>query len=510
MSYKASSEPAMLETGSANLKNDKVTFIDHEAERKLVRKYDMIIMPNLCLAYMFNSLDRSNLGNAKTDGMPTDINLMGNQYSIIVGSLYATWCGFCLPWNWITRKITPRVSLSLMMFCRGICGLCLGFVKNFSQLLALRLLLGFFEAGFSAGTIFYFSSFFKRSELAIRIAWFYAASTIAGAFSGLISYRVFNIHKPENPIYGWQALFFIEGSLTILVSLPGYFLLPASMKTCWWLNNDEKQLAVNRMLSDGSVQVASEFSLRDAIQPFKDWKLYVWALTALSYGVPSATSNFLPQIVARLNATTVITNLLTVAPNLWGALMILIIAYSSDRNRERTGHLMFCYSCSLVGYVLLYTVSPSNKAVLYFATFVLTTGCYTPSVILHSWHLNNKLAENHRATNSGFLTMFANSAGLISSYTFFANQAPKYQTNLIVTFAFASVSIILTLGMRLWMMRENRRRDKLEGFVRKSQDVDTTLLVEGTKDIRWSTYRSRSHRSRSLYCSNGSEPSARA
>lgn len=44
---------------------------------------------------------------------------------------------------------------------------------------------------------------------------------------------------------------------------------------------------------------------------------------------------FLPQIVARLGFDTVKTNLYTVAPNISGAVMLLILAFASDFTRWR-------------------------------------------------------------------------------------------------------------------------------------------------------------------------------
>jgi len=43
--------------------------IDSHAERALVRKFDLRLLPVLACMYLFNSLDKSNLGNAKTAGL---------------------------------------------------------------------------------------------------------------------------------------------------------------------------------------------------------------------------------------------------------------------------------------------------------------------------------------------------------------------------------------------------------------------------------------------------------
>ena len=40
-----------------------------EEDRRVVRKFDLHILPLIWLCYFFNSLDRSNVSNAKSDGM---------------------------------------------------------------------------------------------------------------------------------------------------------------------------------------------------------------------------------------------------------------------------------------------------------------------------------------------------------------------------------------------------------------------------------------------------------
>lgn len=43
--------------------------IDPNTERALVRKFDFRLLPVLAIMYLFNSLDKSNVGNAKTAGL---------------------------------------------------------------------------------------------------------------------------------------------------------------------------------------------------------------------------------------------------------------------------------------------------------------------------------------------------------------------------------------------------------------------------------------------------------
>jgi MFS family permease len=55
-------------------------------------------------------------------------------------------------------------------------------VQNFGGLFALRFFLGVAESGFFPLVIYYLTTFYRRGELARRLAVFYAASNIANAF----------------------------------------------------------------------------------------------------------------------------------------------------------------------------------------------------------------------------------------------------------------------------------------------------------------------------------------
>ena len=57
---------------------------------------------------------------------------------------------------------------------------------------------GMAESGFFPLVIYYLTTFYRRGELARRLAIFYAASNIANAFSGLLAFGVFR-ECPHTP-----------------------------------------------------------------------------------------------------------------------------------------------------------------------------------------------------------------------------------------------------------------------------------------------------------------------
>lgn len=52
------------------------------AEKRLVRRIDLRVLPFLCALYALSLIDRSSISAAKIVGMAVDLELTGNQYNI--------------------------------------------------------------------------------------------------------------------------------------------------------------------------------------------------------------------------------------------------------------------------------------------------------------------------------------------------------------------------------------------------------------------------------------------
>lgn len=74
--------------------------------------------------------------------------------------------------------------------CWGAVMIGMGFVENHKQLSALRVVLGFFEAGFFPGCVYLLSTWYTRYEVGKRYALFYILGCVASAFSGILAYGV--------------------------------------------------------------------------------------------------------------------------------------------------------------------------------------------------------------------------------------------------------------------------------------------------------------------------------
>ncbi|KAE8152966.1 major facilitator superfamily domain-containing protein [Aspergillus avenaceus] len=487
--FKDSTAKPQLESG---MENDPVVVsvgdsIDVSAERSLVWKFDLRILPVLAVMYLFNSLDKSNLGNAKTAGLEDTLHLHGNQYNMILSIFFIPYVLTAPVLGIVGKMYGPNLVLPCMMLTFGLCTLLVVVVYNFGGLLAIRWFLGMSESAFFPLVIYYLTTFYRRGELARRLAIFYAAQSIASAFSGLLAFGVFRIHS--GPLAPWRYLFLIEGGATVVFAAFVIWYLPRSASEAGFLTEAEKALAFTRMQLDSSSVVNEKLDIRDAFRIFKHPTS--WAVLAIEVclGVPlQAVQLFLPQIISRLNYGTVKTNLYTVAPNVSGAVMLLILAFCSDWTRWRFPFIALGFLFTFLGMIIYVAIDPvQNTSVAYFASFMMTWGTSAPSVLLDVWYNNNIASEGKRVVLTSIAVPLSNLMGVVSSNIFRNQDAPKYMPALITTAAFGGAGIILTLALGVWMIYDNRRRDRKQGTVLRAMDVPTERLREGpsSPDFRW-------------------------
>jgi MFS family permease len=203
------------------VEGDQVSVEDH----RLLRKVDLRLLPVFTLLYLLSFLDRSNIGNAKIDGMTTDLGVSPASYNTALAIYFVGYVIFEIPANIILKKCNPQVWLPSLTLIWGIVSIGQGLVKNQAGLFGIRFLLGATEAGLFPGVIYVFSVYYLRRERSWRVAIFFGGSALAGALGGIFAYCI-GLMNDVGGRSGWQWIFILEGILTVFVSLIAYFIVP--------------------------------------------------------------------------------------------------------------------------------------------------------------------------------------------------------------------------------------------------------------------------------------------
>jgi sugar phosphate permease len=90
-------------------------------DRKLLWKLDLQLIPWLTLLYLIAFLDRTNIGNAKIDGLQEDLNMTSNQYNNTLTIFFISYSVFEPLTQVLLKKFKPSIFIPAIMLGWGIC-----------------------------------------------------------------------------------------------------------------------------------------------------------------------------------------------------------------------------------------------------------------------------------------------------------------------------------------------------------------------------------------------------
>ena len=255
-------------------------------ETALVRKIDFRLLPMIIIMYIMNYLDRNNIAAARLAGLQDPpskggLNLTSTQYLTALSILFVGYLLMQVPSNLFLNKIgKPALYLPTVMIIWGVISSATAGAKSYGGLIAIRFFLGFVEAAYFPGCLFFLSSWYTRKELGFRTAMLYSGALISGAFSGLITAGIKHGLDGARGIRAWRWMFIIEGVITIFIAFCAYFALPNFPRTTSWLTEEERQLAIWRLEEDigeddwvDSSQQTFLHGMKLAVQDIKMWIL---------------------------------------------------------------------------------------------------------------------------------------------------------------------------------------------------------------------------------------------
>lgn len=121
--------------------------ISPERLAKAVRRVDLRVVPVMMILLAFSFIDRSNMGLAVVAGMSTELKFEGYDYSLALLVFFPGYALAVLPSNYILQRVLVRYWLTFVCIAFGLFTLGSGLIRNQAGLLAMRVLLGFAEAG---------------------------------------------------------------------------------------------------------------------------------------------------------------------------------------------------------------------------------------------------------------------------------------------------------------------------------------------------------------------------
>jgi hypothetical protein len=325
-------------------------------------------------------------------------------------------------------------------------------------------------------------------------------------------------------------LFVLEGSLTVVVAFVGFFWLPHSVDTAWFLTPEERKYASTRVIRDRHLQSAAATSPpeedgervyddesrgllnssgvpssssqeraslddrgltpRDIFSSVFNAKIWhILACNVLSATPVYAFSVFLPLVLAPLtqNSTPALINLLTAPPHICGAIVLFVVAHYSDKYRIRLIPVLFGLIVMVIGLIIVVILPLSWAIPRYLALNVLLSGTYIASPLTVAWISGNTPSPGKRALLLG-INGWGNLGGILAAMMF----KPRYAASgYLAPFWWTLACVALSaLGFVLFLRRLHVENEMRRAVLDRWSEEDIQMENEVGKgplrdDQRW-------------------------
>ncbi|KAI0126110.1 pantothenate transporter liz1 [Xylariales sp. AK1849] len=450
--------------------------------QKLRTKIDLRLLPMIVIMYILNYLDRNNIAAAGLSGLEADIALEGDQFQTCVSILFVGYLLMQVPSNMLLNKLgRPSLYLPACMIIWGMISGATAGAKSFGGILACRFILGFVEAAYFPGCLYYLSCWYTREELALRTGILYSGSLLSGAFGGLIAAGILKNMDGVAGLHAWKWLFIIESILTIAVASAAFFCLPDLPKTTRWLSEQERELASWRLERDIGeedwVDSRHQSPFHGFILALKDVK--TWLILMVIYGSTASGSmtTLFPTVMKGLGKDNVTTLFLTTPPYLIAVIACLANAWYADKTGERFFHIAGPPCVALAGYII--AAATTNFVARYFAMCIMVGGTYSGYVVALGY-ISNILPRPvaKRAAALALINALSNVCQIYSPFLYPSSAAPRYTVAFIVNCVMSAMTIIFAIILRFYLRGLNQKLDRGEEI----RDVGSAQAIEAQEE----------------------------
>jgi ACS family tartrate transporter-like MFS transporter len=338
---------------------------------RVLRKVTWRLIPFLALLYIFNILDRANVGFARLT-MQGDLGMSDAVFNLGFGIFYFGYLLFEVPANLLLHRIGARIWIARIMITWGLVTCATMAVTGPWGFYLMRILLGVAEAGFFPGIILYLTYWFAARERARVMALFMAAIPLAGILGNPLSGAVMHYLDGTAGIAGWRWLFLVEGLPSVFLGVLVLVYLRDGPAQAPWLAVEERAWLLQRLGQEERAR--TERHGGDLLRALVDGR--VWLLIGVYFTVAvgsNAAGAHFPRLIKEMwegpasferslgdglatgasrGLSTLQIGLLSALPPLCAMLGMILLGAHSDRTGERRGHVAFAAFLAAAGWML--------------------------------------------------------------------------------------------------------------------------------------------------------------
>ncbi|CEL11106.1 hypothetical protein ASPCAL14212 [Aspergillus calidoustus] len=428
-----------------------------DAEKKLIRKVDLMLLPIMLFAYMMAFLDKQALNYTSLMGLREDLGLVGSQYSWSSSIFYFGYLFFSPIASMLLVKFPLGKYLAMNFIIWSVVLACHAATTNFTGIMITRFFLGVTEASISPGFSLITSLWYRSSEQPLRHGIWFCGNSLSLIFGNLIAVGIWQIDSGIKP---WQWLFIIFGLVTFLWGILMLFRLPDSPTNAKFLTEEERAIALHRLASNKAGFKSNQINRDQIIEAFVDPKTYLLAVYILAANIPNGGfTTFSGLILKGFGYNTFHTLLLGIPGGFVVFLLVLSSALIASKVRNSRLIVSIVMTIlSVVGSALVYSTSATASRYI----GLILMGAYSAALpVLMAMISSNVGGFTKRSTvNAIFFVMYC-VGNVIGPQLFFESEAPRYQSGLQAILICLVVVVVDCIALLVYLRRENVKRDRL-------------------------------------------------
>lgn len=376
----------------------------------LFRKISWRLLPVLCLCYVFNYLDRTNVGYAQLQ-MKEQLAFGDAVFGLGASIFFVGYALFEVPSNMLLARIGVRATLLRIMGLWGLASAAMMFVSTPTQFYILRFLVGVFEAGFAPGVLYYLTLWFPRRRLAQATALFFMAFSLAPIVAGPTAGAIMTWLDGAHGLRGWQWLFLLEGIPCVLLGIVAFATLPDRPGQARWLDNAERARIDHLLRADAPAATShAGGGVRAAMRDARVWVLgFVSFLVILGI---YALAFWKPTLLKGMGLSIMQVGLLATLPAACGVAASVLIGRHSDRTGERRWHFAIPALIAATG-LMLTTLFPKDPLPAILCLTLVSIGTSSAFTVLWSMP-GGILTGQSAAAGIAIISTVGGSAGMVA------------------------------------------------------------------------------------------------
>ncbi|KAI9375213.1 major facilitator superfamily domain-containing protein, partial [Aspergillus egyptiacus] len=470
---------------AAQYVNDNIGTLSPEDEKRCLRRVDMVLMPVMFVTMALQYMDKACLTGAAMFGILTDLDLLQVKNYELDMTRYS-YCTMIFYWGYLigtplavvlAQKAPLAKYVSVMMFLWGGVTICTAAVNTYQGLLIQRFFLGFSEAAVSPAFSLVTAMWYRRHEHPLRIAIWYSSTGLGTLVGAMLLYGIGGI---KGALAAWRYQFMIIGTATSVWGIALWFLLPDNPMTARFLTPELRKIAILRIASEQigieNKKVKKE-QIKEALTDPKAWA-YV-AITFFIMLCNGALTGFGTVITQSFGFSELKTILLIGVVGAVGFVALLTFGLISVFI-PNTRIYMGTFSCLpvIAGAAMVWRADWSHKIVPLWGMYLMG---FFPAVYVMTLSLATANTAGHtkKAVTAGMIWASYCISNGVAPLLVFANEKPdQYPTTFKIVIAGSAVAAGVLIVLRGYLMRVNRKRDRLHPV--DEDEVMATALLDHT------------------------------